>query len=188
MDSFGHSNAVFHVADIVKEHGKFVAADASQGVVFRIPFRMRNDHRPAHQILDAQTLQNALGNLNDQIVAGLVSQAIVHDFHAIDVDEKHRKFIVFMPLNSSDGSIQAIEKQRAVRKVGKCIVKRAVHELVLRAHQILFRVLQVRNIKSDSMNGPRTAVLPAEHFRFALKPDHAAIARNHSIGGFQRRA
>ena len=38
------------------------------------------------------------------------------------------------------------------------------------------------------MNTPRAAIFPAHHSGVAMKPDNAAIARNHSICGSQRLA
>src|ERR1700691_6021959 len=38
------------------------------------------------------------------------------------------------------------------------------------------------------MNTPRVTVFPAHHSGVAMEPDHAAITRNHAIGGSQRLA
>ena len=54
--------------------------------------------------------------------------------------------------------------------------------------QRFFRLLQVGDVEPDAVNEPRAAIVAPDHLGFAMKPDHAAIARKHAIGRPQRLA
>src|SRR6185295_9975059 len=52
--------------------------------------------------------------------------------------------------------------------------------------QSLLSALKVGNVEPNAMDEPGLAVGLANHLGFAMKPDHAAVARHHAIGGSQR--
>src|ERR1700689_220526 len=72
-----------------------------------------------------------------------MSQAVVHDLKAVDVDEEHGKFVIVVSLRARNGSLQAVQEQGAIRQIGEGIVKGIVY-------QFLLRLLEFRNVFEDS--------------------------------------
>src|SRR6202041_2807180 len=48
-----------------------------------------------------------------------------------------------------------------------------------------FAFFQVRDIKTDPVQGVRLAVLAAQNFDLTLKPNYLAVARDHAVNSIQ---
>jgi hypothetical protein len=76
-------------------------------------------------------VQNALRQLDDEVVSGVMTQAVVHHLEAVHVDEEHGKFVVLVALGAREGSFQAVQEQGTIGQIGERIVKSIVHQLFL---------------------------------------------------------
>ena len=98
--------------DVVAQHHELVAAEAGDGVA-----------RPHERA-------QALGRLDEQLVADLVAQAVVDDLEAVEVEEQHRAGQL-APFDAGQRPRQAIEEELAVGQSGHRVVGGLVGELQL---------------------------------------------------------
>ena len=135
MNALGHPGGVRLAIDVVEEHGELVAAQTRQGVA-----------RPH------AAFQPARGP-DQQLVAGLVPQAVVDRLEAIEVEIQHgEQGFAQRPATPVKHVLQPVEEQRAVREIGERIVERPVLKL-------LFRLLALGDVARDAV-GSHDGPLP----------------------------
>ena len=114
VDPIGDADGVRLGGDVVEQDGELVAAQPRQRVA-----------RPQ------AALQPPRG-ADQQLVAGLVSQAVVDRLEAIEIEVQHREQrIAQHPPRAMKQVLQAIDEQRAVREIRERIVEGAVLQLLL---------------------------------------------------------
>ena len=69
-------------------------------------------------------------DLDEQLVAGVVAQAVVDHLEAVDVEEQHGD-LAGAPREAEESLAEAVEEERAIRQTGQRIVERLVLESVL---------------------------------------------------------
>ena len=69
-------------------------------------------------------------DLDEQLVAGVVAQAVVDHLEAVDVEEQHGD-LAGAPREAEESLAEAVEEERAIRQLGQRIVERLVLESVL---------------------------------------------------------
>ena len=169
------ARGVARVGDTFDEHGELVAAEA------------------CHRVRGAHGSRQPFADRHQQLVAGRVAERVVHVLEVIDVEEQHGERRAAVALHSIQGMLDAIEKQRAVRKSGERVVKRVVDQLPFgdallghvrsdagRAEDASFRIAKYGVVpKNDA-----TLAETRDDFRLVVRRDHAAsdIAREIAAG------
>ena len=96
---------VVRVADVLQQDDELVTTQPRQGVDF------------------AQELADPAGKGHQQIVAGGVPEAVVHQFEAVDVEVDDREVVIRPALGPLDGHAEMFEKEGAVRQPGEGVVE-----------------------------------------------------------------
>ena len=78
----------------------------------------------------AQGRAQAVGDADEQLVAGSVAQRVVDGLEVVEVDERDGHDLV-VPRGALQRLLDAVEEQRAVREAGQRVVQRAVAQLGL---------------------------------------------------------
>ena len=99
--------------DLLTEHDEFIAAEAGQRV-----------GRTEHAL-------HPLRRLGEHLVAGGVTQAVVHELEVVEVHEDDRH-ATRAPCQACQRLLEAVHEQLAVRELGQRIVQRLVLEQLLR--------------------------------------------------------
>ena len=73
----------------------------------------------------------ALGDRDEQLVAGGVAEAVVDRLEVVEVDEQHREVAVACAPTRAERVLDAVAEQRLVGEAGERVVERLVGELVL---------------------------------------------------------
>jgi hypothetical protein len=81
--------------------------------------------QPRHRIRRAQRIAQARGHFLQHHVTGVVSERVVDFLETVQIDQQHREALV-VTMRAQDRLLQAIEKQRAVGKIGERVVVREV--------------------------------------------------------------
>jgi len=89
----------------VEENHELVSADASEGI--------RLAHSAAH----------LLGDLEEQAIARLVPERIVHRLEAVDVEQQQRD-LTLAPRRGREHLHQPVAEVRPVRKLGELVLPR----------------------------------------------------------------
>ena len=114
VDPLGDAGGVRLAVDVVEQHGELVAAQARE--------RVARPHA---------ALEPARG-ADQQLVAGLVSEAVVDRLEAIEIEVEHREQrIAQRAPRAVKQVLEAVEEQRAVREIGERIVERLPLKLLL---------------------------------------------------------
>ena len=106
------------------EHLQQVAGDAFDVVGFG-GFIENDDEfvaaEPRHDVARAQCMAQPVGDLHQQEVAGVVSQRIVDDLEAVEIDEQHRELPLIAP-RRLDRIAQQFVEHLPVRQIGQTVV------------------------------------------------------------------
>ena len=86
--ALGDRDRVLLVGDVLAQDRELVAAEAGDGLV------------------PAQRVAQALGDRDDQLVAGRVAEAVVDDLEAVEVEEQHRDV-------AAAAALEALERARS---------------------------------------------------------------------------
>ena len=107
----GDRERLRRVGEVLAEHDELVAAEARERVV------------------DAQAVGQARGEAAEQLVAGLVAQAVVDDLELVEIDEEDGERRAG-PLRAGQRVRQAVEEERPVGQPGERVVQRLVAQVV----------------------------------------------------------
>ena len=80
-----------------------------------------------HGVAGPERALQSAGDLDEQIVAGVVAEPVVDAFEAVEVEEQQRER-GGMAARASDRDVEPVEQEHAVRQAGKRIVERLVRE------------------------------------------------------------
>lgn len=113
----GFDQAVGHIGGVgwfhhFAEHDEFVAAQAR------------------HRVLGAQGLADALGQVDQQGVAGMVAVGVVDRLESVQVEEQHGE-IALAAAGAFDGLFQPVFQQDAVGQLGQRVVQRQLHQFLV---------------------------------------------------------
>ena len=151
VDAVGDAGRVRLAGDVVQQHGELVAAHARQ------------------RIAGADAALQPAGDAHQQLVAGLVPQAVVDGLEAVEVQIQHReRRVTHRAPRAVEEVLQAIEEQRAVGQVRELIVKSAVL-------QLLFGRLAVGDVARDSERAHDVADAVAQRQLGRRDPPHLAV-------------
>ena len=114
LDPAGDVNGVAHIADVLEEHGEFVAAQPRDGVA-------RAGGNPP-----------ACADRDEQLIADRVTQAVVDGLEAVHVEEKDRIEKSARRCDSGDDVLEPVHEQGPVRKARKRIVEGVISMLFFR--------------------------------------------------------
>ena len=114
VNPLGDAGGVRLAVDVLEQHGELVAAEARERVA------------RAHAALEPPR------DADQQLVAGLVSEAVVDRLEAIEVEVEHREQrLAQRAPRAVKQVLQAVEEQRAVREIRERIVERLALQLLL---------------------------------------------------------
>ena len=114
QNAVGHVDGVFVARDARLQDREFVAAKAGD--------RVGVTHDRTQPV----------GDLDEELVADLVTQPVVDVLEAVEIDEVERERAV-AAARAGDLTAQAVGQQRAVRQICQDVVVRHVEEVILRA-------------------------------------------------------
>src|SRR5208283_4167832 len=125
LNSFRNANRFNGVLHVVQKYGELIATKPGQIVVIVIgqPARYVGQARTRDRVDPAHRIPQSLRDLNQQIVAGSVSQAVIDDFELVDINEQHGEFVVRVPFGESESVLQPVEEQGSVRQVRESVVE-----------------------------------------------------------------
>ncbi len=111
--ALGQLGGLLLAAQVLAEHHELVAADAGDGV------------------LATHGRGQAAAHRHQQLVAGLVAEAVVDQLEAVEVDEEHGDVGVVVGLGEPvQGVLEAVLRERPVREAGERVVEREAPELL----------------------------------------------------------
>ena len=108
---------VVRVADVLQQDDELVTA------------------QPRQDVDVAQELADPAGEGHQQVVAGAVPQAVVHQFEAVDVEVDDREVVIRPALGPLDGHAEMFEKEGPVREPGEGVVEGLEVDLALGVFQ-----------------------------------------------------
>ena len=103
--------------------------------------------QPGHRVDRAAGTQ-ALRHLDEQLVAGSVSERVVHRLEPVEVDEQHRGAQP-VPPRAREGLAQAVDDERPVREAGERVVQGAIFERLFGGAPIG----DVAHVRHDALDG-----------------------------------
>ncbi len=113
-DALRHRTRRARGRDVLEQDDELVAAEAGQ------------------RVARTQRLPEARGDRDEHLVADLVTQGVVDELEAIDVEEEDGRTPPALAPRLQRGA-EPVEEQRAVRKPGQRVVRGAVPDLLLTA-------------------------------------------------------
>ena len=133
---------------LLEEDGELVPAESGRGVVA------------------AQARAEPARDLDEQLVAGCVTEAVVDRLEVVDIEEEQRQ-VGPVALRANERVLDAVGEQRAVRQTGEGVVERLVGEPLLELttvgdvvrgdhHPLDGRVIE--QVADDAFDGPHAAV------------------------------
>ena len=81
--------------------------------------------------LGADDLAEALGDLLEQLVAGVVAEAVVDLLEAVEVDEQHGERRRAERSRPRERLVEPVAEERAVGETGQAVVERLAGQLLL---------------------------------------------------------
>jgi hypothetical protein len=106
VDTPGDSNCVAWVRDVIEQNGKFIASHSGDTPV------------PSHAGFQP------VANLNDQVIAGSMTHAIVHYLEIIDIQKKNRSHLLLVSLCPIHHSLQPVQEENTIGQPGQLVVTR----------------------------------------------------------------
>ena len=172
--SIGHGHGAGRVGAFEQQH-ELVATEPGQRVG-----RPRDGGEPR-------------GHVAKQLVARIMTEAVVHLLEAVQVDEQHGQDVTG-PRRPGQRLIEPIAEQRAVREAGEAVVEGLVGELLLEPHS-LGHVSGVEDHAADVAVAAEIADVRLEDPLFAEPVDHpehelvrlAVLTRRPNDGNGRRR-
>ena len=102
---------------------------------------------PRETVASAKHSLDALGHDGEQLVAGLMPEAVVHDLEVVDVE--HDESDAFVLRRAQDCVVQPLDEHHAVRQLGERVVACTVRELVFE-----------RSVRSDFLRRTKEIAAP----------------------------
>ena len=138
-----------------------------------------------------------LGDFEQQLVAGGVTEGVVYLFEAVQVEEDDGKATVGTALQASEGEAHAIKEERAIGQAGEVVVERRVLQagffLLLPADVAIGDEHAIHALAQAHARDPQghvyqhavTCAADCLHFRMALRVDqvHKHFALVHPAVG-----
>ena len=96
-----------------------------------------NEHRElvspeaGHGVAGADGAAEAVGDLDQQTVAGLVTVAVVDQFESVEIEEQHRERSLGSALRTLERQVHPVVERGPVRQTGEGVVERRLEELLL---------------------------------------------------------
>ena len=111
--TLGQLDRLFLAVQVLAEHDELVATE------------------PRHRVLEAHGVAEPAAHRDQELVAGLVAEAVVHVLEPVEVDEQHRhhRFVVSVG-ETSQRVPEPVLCERTVRHVRERVVEREVPELL----------------------------------------------------------
>jgi hypothetical protein len=152
LDALGHPGGVGGGAQVLEEDGEVVAAQAGQGVP------------------GAQRALEAAGDLDQEVVAGVVAEAVVDALEAIDVEVQHRERqgVAGLALGPPEQVLDPVHEQGPVGQVGERVVQAMALEL-------LGDALVLGDVAGDPEGADDVPVRIAQRHLGGRHPAHAAV-------------
>jgi hypothetical protein len=119
----------------------------------------------SHDIRSPRGRPEPLGHCHQQLVAGLVPEAVVHDLEVVEVHVQHRDGAALRP-RGADRLVERRAELIAVREAGERVVVGAVAQLLLRA-------LPLGDVEDHPLGQNSLGVHPRQHHGAILHPAHA---------------
>ena len=123
---------------------------------------------------DAETLRQ----LDQQLVAGVVPQRVVHELEVVEIQEQDADAEVG-PTGAGERALEHLLEQRAVRQARQLVVVRQERDLLL-------RLLALRDVEDHSLDQPRFAVAVVDRERLFHHPLDRAVLVHHPVLVVQR--
>ena len=114
MDALRDGDRLFVGGDAFHQQGEFVAA------------------QPRHGVAGAAAALQAARDLDEELVAGAVPEAVVDQLEAVEVEEENGEAGGLAPLCPRERHLQPVLEQRAVRQAGERIVEGGLQQAGLR--------------------------------------------------------
>ena len=156
-DPLGGVGGVLRAADVLEQDRELVAAEARGGVA------------------GADARVQALGDLEQHLVAGGVAEAVVDRLEVVEVDEDDGQARA-LAAGARDGVAHALDEQRAVGEVGDGVVEGLVGELLLE-RLALADVAAVEHDAADVLVVEQVGVEDLELAHAAVGVAQAALER-----------
>ena len=114
VNPLGNAGGVRFAADLIEQDGELVAAEARE------------------RVARSNAALEAPSDTDEELVAGLVSEAVVDGLEAIEIEVEHREGRgAERPLRALKEVLQAVDEQRSIRQIGERIVERLPLQLLL---------------------------------------------------------
>jgi hypothetical protein len=113
LDPLGHARRVARVGDALEEQRELVAAE------------------PGYHVAAADALLEPAGDRDEQLVAGVMADAVVHHLEVVEVDEEHGKELGRVAPGALNGLAQPLREEGPVGQPGERVVLRGVAQLPL---------------------------------------------------------
>ena len=110
-EALGHRGDRARVLHVLEEDGELVAAEPGDGVL-----RPQADGQP-------------LAEADEQLIARAVSEAVVDDLEAVEIEEQHREQLA-SALGARQGMGEAIDEERSIGQAGERIAEGLPRELI----------------------------------------------------------
>ena len=129
----GDPNGIARVAQLFGENHKLVSSGPGQRAVAEGGLIVIARLRARDGIGAAQATHQAQGDLDQQGIAGVVSETVIDYFESIDVDEQERELEICMATRDGECPPKTIEEERAIGQVGQAIVEGIMRQRFLGA-------------------------------------------------------
>ena len=110
MDAFGDSHCVTGVADVVQNHGEFVAAQAGKVFISRRRFPLLGFAGTRNGVEPPNGCRQTLANLDQQIISCSMAQTVVYDLKVIDIQQQHSELVVCMAPGKTERMLKTVKK------------------------------------------------------------------------------
>src|SRR5579871_2285229 len=126
LNAVRHADCIAWVLQLRCENDEFISTRPGERVI-------GGEHLAASAItrncvVAAQTGSEAACDLDEQFVAGGVSEAVVEDLKVVDIDIKDGEPEIRMSACNLNGALQTVQKKEAVRKICQRIMERTMFE------------------------------------------------------------
>ena len=98
LHSFRNAHGFNGISDVVQKDREFITTESGQRIVVGRPVRYFAHARTRDRVGSPHRVLQSLPDLNQQLIAGRVSQAVVDDFEFVDINEQYREFVVRVSL------------------------------------------------------------------------------------------
>ena len=120
----------------------------------------------------------AIRQLDQQLIAGVMPEGVVHELEVVEVQEQHADPQVEAP-RARQRALEHLLEQRAVRQAGELVV-------VGEERDLLLGQLPLRDVEDHSLDQPGLAVLVLDRERLLHHPPDRSVLVDHPVLVVQR--